>query len=190
MKIIDVYNKMKYSTRGDNPLVTISNKDTTEIFNAKLSYSNRACHYVEYKFISPEWNDEMDFEPRKICTNEIRFSRKSNALRFIKLVNAEGEYIDTEKPKSREYMIKFEKDALYSMVNDPSWRYSMWEANEREGIMPSKSLLTKAYWITQKSIMEYLTRVIECGLYADEVEELINDKEELRKVAKEIITYL
>ena len=39
----------------------------------------------------------MDFEPRKICTNEIRFSRKSNALRFIKLVNAEGEYIDTEK---------------------------------------------------------------------------------------------
>jgi hypothetical protein len=96
-------------------------------------------------------------------------------------------------PKSREYMIKFETDALYDMVNDPSWRYSMWEANEKEGgIMASKSLLTKAYWITQKSIMEYLTIVFEAepGLYADEVEELIDDKDELRKVAKEIITYL
>ena len=100
-------------------------------------------------------------------------------------------------PKSREYMIKFETDALYDMVNDPSWRYSMWEANVEDAIdagwaIPSKSLLTKAYWITQKSIMEYLTIVFEAepGLYADEVEELINDKEELRKVAKEIITYL
>jgi hypothetical protein len=100
MKIIDVYNKMKYSTRGDNPLVYISNQETTEIFGAVYSRSSRrGQHYVEYKFISPEWNDEMDFEPRKICSNVIRFSRKSNALRFIKLVNAEGEYIDTEKTK-------------------------------------------------------------------------------------------
>ena len=89
MKIIDVYNKILIPTRGDNPLVSVANKETTEIFNAKLSYSNRACHYVEYNFISPNWNKTMHFEPNKVCTNEIRFSRKTNAQRFINVVNSE-----------------------------------------------------------------------------------------------------
>ena len=98
MKIIDVYSKMSDSLKEDNPLKTICNKDTTEIFDAVYSpYSRRGQHYVEYKFISPEWNRTMFFDLSKICSTEIIFTRKSNALRFVKLVNAEGEYIDTEK---------------------------------------------------------------------------------------------
>jgi len=98
MKIIDVYSKMRDSLKEDNPLKTLCNKDTTEIFDAVYSpYSRRGQHYVEYKFISPEWNRTMFFDLSKICSTEIIFTRKSNALRFVKLVNAEGEYIDTEK---------------------------------------------------------------------------------------------
>ena len=52
MKIIDVYTKIADSLKDDNPLVTIANKDTTEIFNAKYDeYSSRGKHFVDYKFI-------------------------------------------------------------------------------------------------------------------------------------------
>jgi len=93
MKIIDVYSKMRDSLKEDNPLKTLCNKDTTEIFDAVYSpYSRRGQHYVEYKFISPEWNRTMFFDLSKICSTEIMFTRKSNALRFVKLVNVEGDY--------------------------------------------------------------------------------------------------
>jgi len=93
MKIIDVYSKMSDSLKEDNPLKTLCNKDTTEIFDAVYSpYSRRGQHYVEYKFISPEWNRTMFFDLSKICSTEIIFTRKSNALRFVKLVNVEGDY--------------------------------------------------------------------------------------------------
>tara|TARA_R100000773_G_C4166885_1_gene82263 strand:- start:363 stop:638 length:276 start_codon:yes stop_codon:yes gene_type:complete len=88
MKIIDVYTKIADSLKEDNPLKNIGNKETTEIFNAKYyKYSSRGCHFVEYNFISPEWNRAFMEPLDKICSNEVMFTNKTNALKFIKLVN-------------------------------------------------------------------------------------------------------
>lgn len=91
MKIIDVYTKIADSLKEDNPLKTIANKDTTEIFNAKYDkYSSRGHHFVDYNFISPNWNRSFMKPLDTICSNTVMFTNKSNALRFIRLVNAEG----------------------------------------------------------------------------------------------------
>ena len=91
MKIIDVYTKIADSLKEDNPLKNICNKDTTEIFNAKYDkYSTRGHHFVDYNFISPNWNRSFMKPLDTICSNTVMFTNKSNALRFIRLVNAEG----------------------------------------------------------------------------------------------------
>ena len=88
MKLKIVLNKLSETLKKDNPLINFGDKETTEIFWARYSgYSSRGSHFVEFDFISPNWNKSMQFDPNKVCTNEIMFSRKSNALRFIKLVN-------------------------------------------------------------------------------------------------------
>jgi hypothetical protein len=94
MKIIDVYTKIADSLKEDNPLKNICNKDTTEIFNAKYDkYSSRGHHFVDYNFISPNWNRTFMQPLDKICSNTVMFTNKSNALRFIKLVNVEGDFV-------------------------------------------------------------------------------------------------
>lgn len=87
--------------------------------------------------------------------------------------------------RNRKQFIEFETDALDSMVNDYTWRESMWEAHN----MRNNAMLTKRFWTTQKSIIDYLNQVYwsEPSLYTDCVKDLIHDKKELRKVAKEII---
>ena len=63
---------------------------TTEIFNARYSdYSYRANHFVEFDFISPWWSKRIREPLDKVYWNEVMFTRKSNALRFIKLLNSQ-----------------------------------------------------------------------------------------------------
>ena len=76
--------------------------------------------------------------------------------------------------------IEFETDCLRDMVNDPEWRKGWLE----------KRLEKKSVWTTQKSVMEYLN-----GVWGDlprntEARQLLDNKNELRKVAKEIIKEL
>ena len=107
-------------------------------------------------------------------------------------MNKEEFFNQWDEPIGREEFIENETGDLYWKVNDPNWRQDMYYGNHKGYVPPSKRLLTKAYWITQRSVMEYLTIVFEAEpeSYTNEVKELINDKDELRKVAKEIIVDL
>ena len=86
---------------------------------------------------------------------------------------------------NRKQFIENETDVLSSYVNDYTWRESMWEAKN----MTNKTMLTKRFWTSQKVVIEYLNEVYyaEPSLYTNCVKDLIHDKKELRKVAKEII---
>jgi len=90
-----------------------------------------------------------------------------------------------EEIYNRQQFIENETGVLSSYVNDYTWRESMWEAKN----MTNKAMLTKRFWTSQKVVIEYLYEVYytEPSLYTNCVKDLIHDKKELRKVAKEII---
>ena len=88
MKLKNVLNKLSETLKKDNPLINFGDKETTEIFWARYSgYSSRGSHFVEFDFISPKWSKSIMEPLDRIYSNEVMFKRKSNALRFIKLVN-------------------------------------------------------------------------------------------------------
>ena len=90
MKLKNVLNKLSESFKEDNPLINFGDRETTEIFNARYSdYSYRANHFVEFDFISPWWSKRIREPLDKVYWNEVMFTRKSNALRFIKLLNSQ-----------------------------------------------------------------------------------------------------
>ena len=90
MKLKDVLNKLSESLKEDNPLINFGDRETTEIFNARYcDYSDRASHFVEFDFISPKWSKSLREPLDKLYWNEVMFTRKSNALRFIKLLNSQ-----------------------------------------------------------------------------------------------------
>ena len=84
--------------------------------------------------------------------------------------------------------VKKETDWLWSLVNDKDWREEM--GIEKGSV--NKAMLNKRFWTTQKMVIEYLTMVYDAepSLYTDCVKDMIHDKKELRKVAKEIINEL
>ena len=90
MRLKDVLDKLSESLKEDNPLINFGDRETTEIFNARYSdYSYSANHFVEFDFISPKWSKRIREPLDKVYWNEVMFTRKSNALRFIKLLNSQ-----------------------------------------------------------------------------------------------------
>ena len=79
-------------------------------------------------------------------------------------------------------LVKIETDWLYSLINDKEWREEMWIGHNRK----NKNMLYKQFWTTQKVIIEHLENCYwsQPSLYADCVEDMINDKKALREIAK------
>lgn len=94
---------------------------------------------------------------------------------------------------NRKQFIENETDALDSYVNDYTWRESMWQLSycptRKTYMKRNTAMLTKRFWTSQKSVIEYLNQVYwaDPDLYTESVKKLIHNKKELRKVAKEII---